>query len=784
MKYLRVLLPTACILFVGAIVYRDFLFGNAVLIYKDSGSDSINDYYPSFLHLSDYIRREGFPSWSFCLGMGQDLFYLAGYLVLEPVTWLPREFIAHALIFQHLAKTLVAGLLFFGFLECRGINAAAAALGSLLISFSAYMCMGACWYPFADEVICFVAILFVIELSLNRGAWLLLALPVAAVAFIGAFHLYLCAVFLSLYVPARLFLRYGWQPRLIVRGALVLAFAATIGAGLSAFFTLPNVYFALNSPRTSGPTSAAHLLAAFPIFGLESHLHYLTVAVRLFGNDLFGTAEAFRGWQNYLEAPLSYCGLACLILLPQLFVGANQREKIVRGLFLAGLVITTVLPWSRHLFWLFQGDYYRVLSLFSVLGIVTLSIVAFDNYSEGRHLNLWLLLATTITAVGFLFFPNEELQRRLDQSLKQEAAVFLLAYAGLLAAGHFLKRRRAAVMLIMLLSVVELALADYRTVANRKVVTKDELRMRTGYNDETIEALRDIKAADNSSFYRITKIRSSSLGVLPSLNDALVFGYYGTSYYSSFNNLNYIRFLLAVDAIPAISEIETRYSVGLLNDSMMSLFAGEKYVLTDQPGPWQRAPQYEFLQRYGPDYLFRNAYFVPLGLTFDRYLSEDDFRQLPTYAKAAVLLRTVVLQNPGDGERMGLSAITLEDLDQETRESSLEDVVATRRKTGLELTSFHQSKIEGVVAPEHKALLVVQTPFDPGWRALQDGKPAPVLKADVGLLAVAVDSGRHKIELRYVTPFRNLGLAITTGSLLILILAVRRWPRLPITPAV
>src|SRR5262249_26841904 len=55
------------------------------------------------------------PSWSFYVGMGQSLFYFTGNLIWEPVIWLPREVIAHALVYQHLFKTLIAGLLFFRF---------------------------------------------------------------------------------------------------------------------------------------------------------------------------------------------------------------------------------------------------------------------------------------------------------------------------------------------------------------------------------------------------------------------------------------------------------------------------------------------------------------------------------------------------------------------------------------------------------------------------------------------------------------------------------------------
>jgi uncharacterized membrane protein YfhO len=780
LKRFPILLVAGCLALVGALVFRDFLFGNALLVYKDAGSDSINDYYPSFVHLSDYLRLEGIPSWSFYLGMGQDLFYLAGYLILEPVTWLPSEFIAHGLLFQHLAKILIAGLLFYRFLQLRGLDPLASLLGSLVISFSAYMCMGTCWYPFADEVICFAGILLAIEIALKPGRWFFLAGAVALVGFLDVFHLYLCAIFLLLYVPARLVGQFGWQRRLVIGISLRLAGAAVLGVGLSAFFTLPNLYTALNSPRGSGTASAVSHLSSVSIFGFASQWLYLTATARAFATDLFGTAESFRGWGNYLEAPLSYCGLICLILLPQVFVRETGRRRIIYVLFLAGVVLTTVFPWFRYLFWLFQGDYFRILSLFSVLGIVTLSAIAFSRYLAGAPLRLWLLAATTVIVAGTLYLPLEELQRRVDPTLKLEATVFLVSYAALLAVGQFFRRRYFAGGIIVALVAAELIFFDYITVSNRKFVTKQELTARVGYNDETLDALRDIRAEENSSFYRITKIRPSSLGVLPSLNDAMVFGYYGTPYYSSFNNINYINFLIAVEAIPANSEIETRYALGLLNDSILSLFAAEKYVLTNDPIPWQRAVQYEFMKRYDKDHLFRNARFLPLGLTFDRYIPEDVFLKLPTAEKPQVLLRALVLSSKGDSDKLGLSEVDLSDLEQEIRMSSLDEVVADRRKTALDLTSFRQTRIEGNVTLEQKAVLVLQTPFDRGWTAWQDGKPASVLKVDVGLLGVALDGGRHRVELRYHTPFFRFGLAVAIGTLSLLVPASWRWPRLTI----
>lgn len=774
---LSTLITALALLAVGALIFRDFLFGGSALLYKDSGSDSVNDYYPWFIHLSQYVRSEGLPSWSFYVGMGQDIFFFVSYLILEPASWLPKELIAPALIYQHLAKVIITGLLFFRFLRLRRLNPIAALLGALLLSFSAYMCMGGCWYPLADDVLCFTALLVSVEEALENRRWFFLPLAVALVGVIDSFHLYLCALFLSLYVPAALFSRYGWQPRLLLRGCLLLAGAAALGVGLGAVITIPNLHTILNSPRGSGSTSFVSALRSLPIFGFEAPFHYVTAALRPFSNDMLGTADNFRGWGNYLEAPMTYCGLLCLVMVPQAFVGASRRDKIIYGLFLGGILLTTVFPWFRFLFWLFQGDYYRALSLFSILGLITLSMVAFSRYIDGR-LNLWLLAATAAVVVGTLYLPLGEVHAGMDSSLKRSATILLVLYTLLLAIGRIIRWPQVLALLMVVLVAGELVFFDRITVSRRNTVTKHELKERVGYNDDTIEALQDIRAADNSSFFRLTKIRSSAPGVLPGLNDAMAFGYYGTSSYSSFNNLNYINFLIAVNAIPPNSESDTRWSVGLLNDSILSLFAGEKYALVEDPRPFQRALQYEFVKRYEKDSLFRNARSLPLGLVFDRYLTQDAFLRLSAREKPVALLHAVVLPNKNEADKLGLVEANVLEIDEAARNFSLTDIVAARRKTALELTSFSQTRIEGKVRLDRKSILVVQTPFDSGWRALQDGQAAPVLKVDVGLLGVALDAGEHKVELRYRTPFLGVALAVSLVSLVIFILGVWRWPRL------
>ncbi len=764
------------LLLVGGLIFREFLFGGAVLLYKDIGTDSIVVFYAEFVHLSNYIRSQGFPSWSFYTGMGQDLACAAGYLVWQPVSWLPRNLIAPALVFQHLGKVLIAGLFFFRFLELRRLHSPAPLLGSLLLSFSAYMCIGSCWYPFADEVVCFAGILLGTEVAVQHGRWLILALAVALVGMITPFHLYLCALFLLFYVPIRLFGQYGWQPRIILPICLRLAAVATLGLGLGAIVTLPYLHAVLNSPRGSGTTSAVAALSSSPLFAFESPLHYVTATLRPFANDILGTGTDFHGWGNYLEAPLSYGGLVCLLLLPQALMAGTRRHRIIFFLVLVGMLAPTVFPWIRYLFWLFQGNYYRTYSLFCVLGVISLSMTAFSRYIEGGALRFWLLSAATMTLVGTLYVPFEPLQTLVNPSLRYVVTLLLILYGVLLTAGHLFTKQELAAWLVVGLSAIELVQFDRITVSNRQTFKKEEGRL--GNKDEAVDALRDIKTSDSERFFRIRKLQPSGSVLMFTVNDAMVFGYYGTSSYRSFNNVNYTNFLTAVNAIPTNSEVATHWTLGLLNEPVLSLFACEKYALVDNPLPLEKTVQYEFVKRYESGYLFRNTQFLPFGLTFDRYVTEEAFLKLPGDEKPAALLRTVVLSNQREGEKLGLTLTNLSDLEQDARSFSLVDLAAVRRKTALDLTFFSQTRFEGNVFLDQRSILVLQTPFDRGWHAFQDGKTVPVIKVDVGLLGVGLDAGKHNVELRYRNFFLVPALLVTLASFLILGAGLWQWPRL------
>ncbi len=99
-------------------VYHNFIIQKSDLIWRDIGSDSYYQFYPSFAFLSDYIRANGIPRWSFQIGLGMN--YYPSWIT-DPFTWLiiifPKQQIASAIIYVHILKTVLTGVLFYYYLS-------------------------------------------------------------------------------------------------------------------------------------------------------------------------------------------------------------------------------------------------------------------------------------------------------------------------------------------------------------------------------------------------------------------------------------------------------------------------------------------------------------------------------------------------------------------------------------------------------------------------------------------------------------------------------------------
>jgi Bacterial membrane protein YfhO len=82
--------------------------------------------------------------------------------------------------------------------------------------------------------------------------------------------------------------------------------------------------------------------------------------------------------------------------------------------------------------------------------------------------------------------------------------------------------------------------------------------------------------------------------------------------------------------------------------------------------------------------------------------------------------------------------------------------------------SSRGDRVELLTDASRPAFLVMADAYDPGWSATVDGRPAPLLRANVAFRSVAVPRGRHLVVLVYRPWSIRTGLAITVAALVAL----------------
>ena len=85
------------------------------------------------------------------------------------------------------------------------------------------------------------------------------------------------------------------------------------------------------------------------------------------------------------------------------------------------------------------------------------------------------------------------------------------------------------------------------------------------------------------------------------------------------------------------------------------------------------------------------------------------------------------------------------------------------------MDAFSNLRLEAHCAAGQPALAVFDEQYDRGWSATVDGRPAPVLRANLNMRAIAVEPGSHSIVLEYSPPGLRAGVVATLVSALALL---------------
>ncbi len=759
-------------LFTGFIVFWNYLTFKNLYLFKDIGSDTVNFSLPQLQFIHDYLRTEGMPKWSFSQGMGQNIF---PFIVRDPFDFIlyamSKESLPYGIIYIEFIKIILGGLFFYLYLRTIRMSAFVSVVGGLIFSFCGFMILGSGWYIFTYEAFCAALLLYSFERLFIHNKWLLFPVAILLISASMPFNLYLYGVFFLVYVLFRYFQEKEWDFRQFSFLLLKLFGLSLLGVAMSGVFFFSNALQLIESPRVSGESSYFNKLSSIPLLSLADGNNNVTAIMRLFSSDLLGTGLAFKGAYNYLEAPLLYCGLITLLLVPQVFSYLDKRKKIIYSIFIAVWILPVIFPYFRHAFWLFSGDYYRAYSFFVSFALIITAMNALQEMQANFKINVPVLIVTFIVLLIMLYYPYFPGANPVEKDLRSFITLFLVAYSVMLAGFSSGKFRFNIQLIILITLVIELSYLSHITVNKRTPVTDKEMHQRTGYNDYSVDIIDSLKKSD-VSWYRIDKYYGSGPAVHASLNDALIQNYKGTSCYYSFNQKYYIRFLEDVGIINGSDESQTRWAAGLRGWPMLESFGSVKYSLSKNTDNRFMYSTFDSIAQVQDVKLFRNKNTLPLGFTYNEYVKRSDFKKMSMIQRNITLLNAFVVDDSLEQNFKQFRSYSMTDTTNNYLFDTLTSDVGMLKSESMQMTESSESHIRGKIDLKENKLLFFSIPFDKGWTATVDGKPEELKLVNSGFMGLLLGPGIHEISLDFYPRYVKEGAILSVAGLIVYVLLI------------
>lgn len=748
------------------IVYRHYLSMEHVFFFKDIGSDTYNYTYPTIYTVAG---QKGLPTWSFNRAMGQSMYPFFLRDPFEIFMYMSgAKNLIYATIYKEYAKVVLGGLLFFYYLRTIGFTAYTQIIGSIFFAFCGFMIMGGTWALFSFEAFNLAMLLLGFEQMLTKGKWLLFPIAIFLISISQPFNLFVYGLFLAGYAVLRMYQLGTYDLKSGTMFFLKMAGFGLVGVLMSGFLLIENIVQLLESPRGSGNTSYAAILSSRPMFEAVDKLQFGTAIMRMFSSDLLGAGSNFKGWMNTLEAPLFYCGIPCLLLMPQAFAMLDKKKRLFFGIFLLFWLLPLFFPYFRYAFWLFTGDYYRAYSIVVAGFFMYYALVALDLIIKNQKINLVVLGITVVAWFALLnypFFPEGEV---IDSAVYTFVSLMLVVYGVLL---FLMGRFNSPVILryIFLAAVVfEMTYFSGISINDRDPVTAEELTQKVGYNDYTIDALNAINAVDKS-FYRVDKAYGSSPAIHYSLNDGMAQNYRGTSGYNPFNQLYYIRYLQLMGASDKNNEQDSRWARGLAGRPILESQNRVKYMFDKgMMMPIWRVTA-DSVGVFGNVSVFRSKFLLPFGYTYSKYIKESVFNTLSNTQKDFVSLQACVVADDKLSSVTGMQEFRL--LDTIPAPMFNLDIykqhVDLLARDSMVTESFSDTKIAGKITVGSNKMMYLSVPYDAGWHLKVDGKERPIDIVFAGMTGVSLTPGTHAIEMVYELRYVTKGFMLTVLGLLV-----------------
>ena len=785
------LLLLAALFFSCLFIFRDYLFGESVLVFDDVGGDTWQQYTMHYASIVNHLRAGNFSLWDFTNGMGTNMFSLSLFdpslmlLYLIGVILGPAHMLYYLVWLQAL-KVLAAGWVFYLFLSEFTYSRQARFLAAFAYGMNGYLMVWGQHYQFGMVTI-YLPLILLFEEKFLRGEKGKALFPVTVFlsGIYSVYFSYMSLIAAGFYLLFRIAMEENldWKQRVgkFLRGCGQML----LGIGMSLAVFLPTAATLMNSSRiTSGENGIGALIKA--CFSRYSIAYYKCLLIRPFSTNLenlqtLGDGK-YEGLVNYYEDPVLFCStLAVLFAVQFLFVlWRSQEKKRVKIAVYTASAFTIILvllplggiafnaftdPTNRYTYILmvllllvfaWMWDYLRAGGKISVIALAVTAVFMMRAYITGYEQSIFkeyrinaLVLAVTGCIMVFCilclgswgkgFKGSSGVRKAAAGILAAALLINVVSEGGITYVDRVVLKKsdtpadQIAAQMEVYAAVAE---AEDSEEKSRAAFYKPQTYFTELYRQDIQDALNYLRETD-PEFYRVEKDYSSATYTM----DSLAQGYRGIGTYNSVLNGNLKEF---VDVCyPELYYMDqNRYAFWPnAGDNFLASFTGVRYLISKDGN--LDSSKYELIQKFNEIYLYRNVQESEVARFYENTISEDSLKELCTEENRETLLE---------------NALALENGEEISDLSQLKKISDEQKNSSVVLNAPEKdSYITGTVSALADGYVMCMIPYENGWTVSVDGKEVKTEKGDLGFLAFPVAEGEHQLTITFHAPGLKAG---------------------------
>lgn len=702
-----------------------------------------------------------FWNWNTDLGsnfIGSYAFYLLGspFFLIQLI--LPSSVIPMALPWVLCLKFAVSAVTSYLYISRFIKNKNYTLIASLLYAFSSFSIYNIFFNHFHDAIALFPLLLYGLEEFLEKDRKGIFAAMVFLNAMTNYYFFVAEVVFVIIYFFFRLY--HGAWPTFSIKKFLALIFESVVGFALSAFIVLPAVLATIQLPRSGNKLSGWALITYF-----EMHRPLQILQAFFFPPEIPSQLnfypEAGAKWSS-VTAWLPLFGMTGVI------AWYSRIRKDWVGKLVPALMFMAFVPPLNAAFQLFSSSYYTRWFYMLVLMSALATAMALQK-SSAREWKKGILWTAAISA--FIALP---LGIIIDPKTEKPLAKYperLWAYVGIVAFCLisvylliFVVRRKSKNFSMVALSLLCVVIVGY---ANLNMV----IARFSGINDTKAYVERNIKGREKIDLPDIDNIRidvkdgEENSGMFWKIPTIQTFHSIVTGSIIEFYPLIGVERNVAsrpkLDHLHLRSFLSVKYLFDGKNDEdeEADVFGFEKIDVQNGFGVWE------------------NKNYIPLGFTYDKYVSKEAWMEYSEHTRESVLLETIVLDEKEEKEYSHLFESVDEDYYPDTGNYALEENSNDRKKESAYYFSRDNLGFDSKIKVSKDTLAFYSVPYEKGWSATVNGKKVDIVKSNIGFMSVPVKAGDNEIRFNYMTPGFIEGIIIFILALIMLLIYSIAIPR-------